>query len=230
MSANQYASDVVVLNPKFKKTSYNDVKAVYLAAEDLKVAGSILYQAYHDDPLFIDIFQAEKEGYESRLRAAIREELNAFWSAKQPMIGLFDEDRLLAVACLLEPNADIGPGRYWHWRLKMLLTAGFFSTKQMLEKEQKVREKIPGNHFHMLAFIGVRPDHQHHGLGHKLMSAIDSVMLEIPDSEGVGVYVTLPKCLSFFEHGQYQMVGDLQVGHITGQIMFRPRPVIHSIG
>eukprot|EP01026_Neomeris_dumetosa_P012316 TRINITY_DN14301_c1_g1_i11.p1 TRINITY_DN14301_c1_g1~~TRINITY_DN14301_c1_g1_i11.p1 ORF type:complete len:161 (-),score=9.87 TRINITY_DN14301_c1_g1_i11:50-532(-) len=139
----------------------DNVKAIYLTAEDLKIAGSILYLAYHDDPLFVDIFQAEKEGYESRLRSAIREELNAFWIARQPMIGLFEGERLLAVACLISPNSAFGPGRFWHWRLKMLLTAGFFGTKQMVDKEQKVREHMPVENFHMLSFIGVHPDHQH---------------------------------------------------------------------
>lgn len=204
------------------------VKAIYLAAEDLKIAGSILYQAYHDDPLFVDIFQAEKEGYESRLRSAIREELNAFWLARQPMIGLFEGERLLAVACLISPNAAFGNGRFWHWRLKMLLTAGLFGTRQMLDKEQKVRESMPADNFHMLSFIGVHPDHQHHGLGHILMSAVDSVVLEGSQSEGVGVFVTLPKCLSFFEDGDYQHIKDLQVGHITGQIMFKNRPEQNS--
>ncbi len=202
----------------------NNIKAVYLAAEDLKIAGSILYQAYHDDPLFVDIFQAEKEGYESRLRSAIREELNAFWQAKQPMIGLFEDERLLAVACLISPNSTFGPGRFWHWRLKMLLTAGFLGTRQMVEKEQKVRDHMPADQYHMLSFIGVHPDHQHRGLGHILMSAIDSVMLQEPSSKGVGVYVTLPKCLAFFEDGEYEHVKEVGVGHINGEIMFRNRP------
>lgn len=201
-----------------------NIKAIYLAAEDLKIAGSILYQAYHDDPLFVDIFQAEKEGYESRLRSAIREELNAFWQAKQPMIGLFEDERLLAVACLISPNSTFGPGRFWHWRLKMLLTAGFLGTRQMVEKEQKVRDHMPAEQYHMLSFIGVHPDHQHRGLGHILMSAIDSVMLQEPSSKGVGVYVTLPKCLAFFEDGEYEHIKEVGVGHINGEIMFRNRP------
>lgn len=203
----------------------NNIKAVYLVADDLKVAASILYQAYHDDPLFLDIFQAEKEGYEERLRAAIREELNAFWLAKQPMVGLFDDDRLLAVACLINPETGIGPNRFWHWRLKMLLTAGFFSTKQLVDKETKVKEHVPASNYHMLSFIGVHPDHQHLGLGHVLMSAIDSLLLEDNDSEGVGVFVTLPKCLGFFDDGDYDMVKPLKVGRITGHLMFRPRPL-----
>ena len=201
----------------------DDVKAVYLTAEDLKIAASILYNAYFDDPLFVDIFQSEKEGYENRLRGAIREELNAFWVAKQPMIGLFLEDRLLAVACMISPDAAFGAGRYWHWRLKMLLTAGFFGTRQMMEKEEKVRARIPAKNYHMLSFIGVHPDHQHHGLGHILMRAIDSIMLEEPDSEGVAMYVTLPKCLAFFEDGEYKLIEELEVGHIKGHIMFRSR-------
>ncbi|WP_299074153.1 GNAT family N-acetyltransferase [uncultured Paraglaciecola sp.] len=201
----------------------DNIKAVYLAADDLKIAASILYLAYHDDPLFVDIFQYDKEGYESRLRSAIREELNAFWTARQPMIGLFDDERLVAVACLMSPDPELGPSRFWHWRLKMLLTAGYFGTKQMVEKETIVRERVPAEHFHMLSLIGVHPDLQHHGLGHVLMSAIEGIMLEDPISQGVGMYVTLPKCLSFFEDGRYNLVEELEVGNIKGHLMFRPR-------
>ena len=201
----------------------NNIKAVYLAAEDLKIAASILYLAYYDDPLFVKIFKFEKEGYESRLRSAIREELNAFWLAKQPMIGLFDDERLIAVACLVNPDSELGPNRFWHWRLRMLLTAGYFSTKQMVEKETRVRERVPAEHFHMLSLIGVHPDHQHNGLGHMLMSAIEGIMLEDKNSQGVGMFVTLPKCLSFFKNGYYNLVEELESGYIKGHLMFRPR-------
>jgi hypothetical protein len=56
-----------------------------------------------------------------------------------------------------------------------------------------------------------------------LMSAIEGIMLEDPRSQGIGMYVTLPKCLSFFEDGHYSMVEELKVGHITGHLMFRHR-------
>ncbi|ALS97751.1 GNAT family N-acetyltransferase [Lacimicrobium alkaliphilum] len=201
----------------------DDIKAVYLTEEDLVVASSILYQAYHDDPLFMEIFKAEDDEYESRLRGAIREELNTFWRARQPMIGIFEGQRLLAVACVLRPDAGFGPGRFWHWRLKMLLTAGLFGTRQMVEKEQKVKDNVPARHYHLLSFIGVHPDHQHRGLGHLLMGAVDTLVREDPQSQGVAVLVTLPKCLSFFEHGQYHHLSELQVGRIRGQLMFRDR-------
>lgn len=212
------------MNTSEAKALNKNIKAVFLTAEDLKVAGSILYQAYHDDPLFIDIFQSEKEGYEQRLRSAIREELNAFWMAKQPMVGLFDKERLLAVACLTHSDSAFGPGRFWHWRLRMLLTAGFFSTKQMIEKDQKIQQNVPAEHYHLLSFVGVHPDEQHHGLGHLLMSAVESVMLENKNSHGVAVYATLPKYMHFFEDTGYQLVKEMEVGHISGHLMFRQRP------
>jgi len=202
-----------------------DIKAQYLVADDLKVAASILYNAYFDDPLFNDIFEIQKEGYESRLRSAIREELNAFWDAQQPIIGLYEEGRLLAVTCLISPDAAFGAGRYWHWKLKMLLTAGFLGTKQMISKEEKVRECIPAKDYHMLSFIGVHKDHQDIGLGHILMSAIVSLLQEDPKTEGVAVFVTLPKCLSFFVNGKFELVTELEVGHITGKVMFRKKDI-----
>lgn len=199
----------------------NNVEAIFLSVDDLNVAASILYNAYVDDPLFADIFQAEKEGFDNRLRSAIREELNAFWVAEQPMIGLFDNGRLVAVACLTSPDAAFGAGRYWHWRLRMLLTAGLFGTKQMLEKEEKVRALVPATNFHMLSFIAVHPDYQHHGLGHILLGAIDSVVEEDKKSEGICVFVTIPKHRSFFNDDNYQVVGELCLSHVNGKVMFR---------
>ncbi|MBT3134812.1 GNAT family N-acetyltransferase [Alteromonas sp. ALT199] len=203
--------------------SQDAVKAIYLTVDDLKVAASILYNAYVDDPLFIDIFRAEKEGYESRLRSAIREELNAFWVAEQPMVGLFEEERLIAVACLTAPDAAFGSGRYWHWRLRMLLTAGLFGTKQMLEKEEKVRALVPADDFHMLSFIAVHPDYQHHGFGRLLLGAIDSVIEEDEKSEGVAVFVTVDKHRTFFNDDNYQVVGQLSLSHVNGEVMFRQK-------
>ncbi|MFW8590298.1 GNAT family N-acetyltransferase [Glaciecola sp. 2405UD65-10] len=199
------------------------IRAAYLSADDLRVAASILYNAYFDDPLFVDIFQGEKEGYEARLRSAIKEEINTYYDAKQPLVGLFEDDRLLAVTCLTNPDTAFGAGQFWHWRLKMLLTAGYFGTKQMIAKEEKVREKIPAENYHMLSLIGVHPNYQDIGLGHVLMSAILGLMVEDELSQGVAVLVTLPKCMSYFLDAEFERVEEIEVGHITGTVMFRPK-------
>ena len=200
-----------------------EIRATYLAAEDLKLAASLLYQAYHDDPVFLEIFNGEKEDYEQRLRASIREELGVFWQAKQPMVGLYLGEAMVGVACLNSPDDGIGFERFWHWRLKMLLSAGYFSTKQMMEKEKTIMSAVPLKKFHMLSFIAIHPLHQHHGFGHYLMAAVNTVLDEHADSEGVAVYATNDKYREFFKDVDYEFVKEVQVGHVTGALMVHYR-------
>lgn len=198
-----------------------DFEVKYLSSGDLKIAASILYNAYFQDPLFKDIFKVAEEGYEMRLRSAIREELNVFWDAKQPMLGVYRASSLVAVTCLIAPNPDFGHGRYWHWRLRMLLTAGFLGTQSLLAKEKHVRENLPTPNCHMISFIGVHPQHQDQGIGHILLAGINEIIHQHSDSEGVAVYVTLDKCLSFFEDGGFKHVKKLQTAGINGRIMYK---------
>ena len=196
-----------------------DIKAAYLSAQDLKLAASLLYQAYHDDPVFLEIFSSDKSDYEQRLRAAIREELNAFWQAKQPMVGLYLGDNIVGVACLNNPEDGVSSERFWHWRLKMLLGAGYFSTKQMIEKEKIVLAAVPLKKFHMLSFIAIHPLHQHHGFGHYLMAAVNTILDEHKESEGVAVYATSKKYKAFFKNVNYQFIEEVEVGNVSGSFM-----------
>ena len=205
------------------KINNDDIKAVYLSAEDLKLASSLLFQAYHDDPLFLQIFNVDKADYEQRLRASIREEINAFWQTKQPMVGLYLGDTMVGVACLNCPVQGVSSDRFWHWRLKMLLGAGYFSTKQMIEKEKKILAAVPMTNFHMLSFIAIHPLHQHNGLGHYLMSAINSLMDEYADSEGIAVFATTETYRKFFKDVRYQFVQEVCVGKVSGSLMVHYR-------
>ncbi|RUO22551.1 GNAT family N-acetyltransferase [Aliidiomarina iranensis] len=196
---------------------------IYLEHEHLATAASLLFQAYQDDPLFLSIFQAHKEGYEQRLRAAIREELAVFYQHEQPIFGLFEGDTLEGVVCMTRPGAAFGPERFWHWRLRMLLTAGYVSTKQMLEKERIIAEAMPVNHYHMLTFIAVHPNYQQHGLGDLLVHAARAELVEAPESAGIGLLATRPNYAKFFAQRGFHHLRDIQVGEITGQLMFFAR-------
>lgn len=200
-----------------------DIRAAYISAEDLKIAASLLYQAYHDDPVFLEIFNSTKIDYEQRLRTSIREELSAFWHAKQPMVGLFLGETMVGVACLNSPNEGCGSERFWHWRLKMLLGAGYFSTKQMIEKEKTVLAAVPMKNFHMLSFIAIHPLHQHHGFGRYLMAAVNTILDEDKSSEGVAVYATTRKYREFFKDVDYTFIKDVNIGKVSGSLMVHYR-------
>lgn len=200
-----------------------DARLAYLAAEDVRVAASLLYQAYQGDPLFMHVFNAYKDGYEQRLRAAIREELSGFWQAGQPMIGLYQGDTLEGVVCLSHIHSQQDTGRYWHWRLKMLLTAGYVSTKQMIEKERRIAEAVTYTDYLMVSFIAVHPRYQHRGLGQLLVRGVNSLLEDKPEAQGVVALATRPEYESFLHQQGFDPVCTIEVGAIQGALMALPR-------
>lgn len=196
---------------------------IYLQQDDLAPAASLLFSAYQHDPLFQSIFQINKEGYEQRLRAAIREELAVFFEHQQPMFGLFNHETLEGVVCMTRPGGNFGPERFWHWRLRMLLTAGFVSTKQMLEKERIIAEAMPVKNYHMLTFIAVHPNYQQQGLGDLLVHAARNELERDPNSAGIALLATRPDYAKFFASRGFHELRSVAVGDIKGQLMFLTR-------
>lgn len=195
----------------------------YLVAEDLKVAASLLFQTYYDDELLQKIFRADKADYDKRLRAAIREDLTSFWESGQPIIGIRDGGTLLGVACLTRPGKSFGPGRFWHWRISMLLTAGFLSTKQVMEKERRIQEAMPDVPYHMLAFIAVAPQYQQQGIGHLLVEAAKSAFQEDPESQGIAVFLTRADYQAFFKKRGYRLQAQIEFETLSGELLFYPK-------
>ncbi|ACA87564.1 GNAT family N-acetyltransferase [Shewanella woodyi] len=196
-------------------------RAVYLTAEDLRVAASILYNAYHDDPFFIDsLYAGDMSMYEQKLRGAIREELNELWQQEQALIGLFDADRMVGVACIVTQQVPLGESRYWHWRLKMLISTGWQSTQALIKKESSLLEHLPSPHCGILQFIAVSPTEQGKGLGAQLVQAALSWCDEQPELDGIGVFASDQNhALLFSQHG-FTLLEQLSIGKVEGELLF----------
>ena len=201
----------------------SDIRAEYLSSEDLKIAASLLYQSYREDPVFMEIFHSEKPDYEQRLRSLIREELAVFWETKQSIVGLYSNENLIGVACINDKENGFESTRVWHWRLKMMLSAGYFSTKQMLEKEKIIEETVPFKSYHLLSLIAILPQYQHRGLGHYLISAINNVLEAHPTSEGIVVYATTERYFNLFKKAGYKVMDEVKIGNVSGSLMIHTR-------
>ena len=64
-------------------------------------ARSLLYNAYRHEPTFAYIFEAQRPGYERRLRVMVREWVRQHFYLQLPAIGLLVEDRLIALALIV---------------------------------------------------------------------------------------------------------------------------------
>ncbi|MCL1067088.1 GNAT family N-acetyltransferase [Shewanella olleyana] len=198
-------------------------RAVYLTAEDLRVAASIIYNAYHDDPFFIEALATTNQAsYEQKLRASIREELTELWQQEQPLIGWFDGERLIGVACVITHQVPLGESRYWHWRLKMVLGTGWNSTQALMKKEHIILESLPSKQYGILQFIALSPIEQSKGNGAKLIQAVLSWCDEQPELDGIGVFVNNPKHAELFAREGFNHLSELTIGSVDGEILIYP--------
>ncbi|MEZ9199056.1 GNAT family N-acetyltransferase [Shewanella sp. 10N.286.54.B9] len=198
-----------------------ECRAVYLTAEDLRVAASILYNAYHDDPFFMDaLYRNDTAQYEQKLRGAIREELNELWQQEQGLIGIFSDERLIGVACIATQQVPLGEARYWHWRLKMLISAGWQSTQAWIKKEHQIVESLPNANCGIIQFIAVSTNEQGKGYGSQLVKTVLSWCDEQPHLDGVGVFVSDAGHNKLFANHGFEKLEELEIGNVAGELMF----------
>lgn len=196
-------------------------RAVYLTADDLRVAASIIYNAYHDDPFFMDaLYRGDRSQYEQKLRAAIREELNELWQQEQALIGLFDGERLIGVACVIKQDVPLGESRYWHWRLKMLLGTGWQSTQALMKKESTIIEQLPSENCGIMQFIALTPSEQNKGNGRRLVQAVLSWCDERPELDGIGVFATQDNHIAMLRSQGFAQLTPITIGKVDGELLF----------
>ncbi|KZN32698.1 GNAT family N-acetyltransferase [Pseudoalteromonas luteoviolacea] len=202
-----------------------EISVKFLAPEDIHVAASLLYQAYHEDPLLINILNESNESkYESKLRALIREELSSFGKAGQPIVGVYVNDNLVAVACAFASQSEIDAARGWNWRLRLMMATGRLQTQQLLEKERTIQAQLSEYQgYYFLSFIAVDPHYQGLGYGHYLLSALDTLVVENQGVAGLAVFVTKSNQVNFFESHGYQLIKQLVFKSASGDLLFKPR-------
>ncbi|RYV03246.1 GNAT family N-acetyltransferase [Shewanella sp. OPT22] len=199
-------------------------RAVYLTAEDLRIAASLLYNSYYDDPFFIEVLGSDnKMVYEQKLRAAIREELNSLWQQEQALIGLFEDQRMLGVACIMTQEVPLGEDRYWNWRLKMMLGTGWQPTQAMMDKESQILKHLPGKHCGILQFIAVAPNEQNKGYGRTLVHTALSWCDEQPKVNGIGVWVNQDEHYELFANTGFEPVTKIAINSVEGELLFHSR-------
>lgn len=200
-------------------------RAVYLTGEDLRLAASVIYNAYLNDPFFLDtLFDGDRNQYEQKLRAAIREELHELWLQEQPLVGLFEQHRLIGVLCVAAHQDVLGDSRYWHWRLKMILGAGWHGTRQWLHKESTLVAQLPGSHCGIIQFVCITPQEQGKGLSHLLLQAVTHWCDEQPSMDGLAVWVNQDTHLHWFNQHGFVHLGALASGNTEGQLLFYAGP------
>ncbi|WP_278929282.1 GNAT family N-acetyltransferase [Pseudomonas qingdaonensis] len=187
-------------------------------------ARSLLYQAYRHEPTFRYLFEADRPGYDHRVRATVRELVRQHFFQDLPALGLLVQDRLIGIALIAPPQRRLGITESWAWRLRMLLSAGLRCTRRYLDYQAAVMACVPGDAVHVLPLLGIHPQFQGHHYGEQLLLALHDWCAEDEQSEGVVLNTGNDHYLEFYKREGYLEIGEIAVGPIREHVFFHPNP------
>ena len=199
------------------------VTLTYLQSQDSRKICNLFGNAYHADPVFRYIFDDPKINYDTSLRSLFREEIQLHTQRHQPLIGATDGEVLVGAACVFEPGLSNLGEREWNWRMRMLMSSGVASTSRFLDKELRISQALLGFNCHRLNLLGVRSDWCHQGVGDTLLTGVDSLVEEHPNSEGSAIFVSDLDLMPWLSQHGYQEMSQVEFGNFTGKLAFRPR-------
>ncbi|WP_460415597.1 GNAT family N-acetyltransferase [Pseudomonas sp. microsymbiont 2] len=188
-------------------------------------ARSLLYHAYRHEPTFAWLFEAQRPGYERRLRVMVREWVRQHFYLQLPAIGLLLEDRLVGLALIVPPQRRLGVTDSWAWRLRMMLGTGLRCTRRYLDYQAALAGCLPPEPVHVLPLLGVHPQFQGRHHGEQLLQAVHDWCADDPATEGVVLDTGNAHYLAFYERQGYQEIGEIAVGPIRERVFFHPAPV-----
>ncbi|MNE08642.1 Acetyltransferase (GNAT) family protein [compost metagenome] len=187
-------------------------------------ARSLLYHAYRHEPTFAYLFEAERPGYEHRVRATVRELVKQHFFQELPALGLLLDDRLIGIALIAPPQRRLGITESWAWRMRMLLSTGFRCTRRYLDYHEAVLACLPSGAVHVLPLLGVHPQFQGKHYGDQLLAALHNWCAEDTHSEGVVLDTGNPRYLEFYKRQGYEEIGQVAVGPVLEHVFFHPNP------
>ena len=192
-------------------------------------ARSLLYQAYRHEPTFRYLFDADRRGYEQRVRATVRELVKQHFLQDRPGLGLLVNDRLVGIVLIAPPLRRLDITESWAWQLRMVLSTGLRCTRRYLEYHQAVLACVPGDAVHMLPLLGIHPEFQGQHYGEQLLEAVHNWCAEDEHSEGVVLDTGNPRYLEFYKKQGYVEIGEVAVGPVREHVFFHANPqVLHT--
>ncbi|MFE8071735.1 GNAT family N-acetyltransferase [Marinobacteraceae bacterium S3BR75-40.1] len=194
---------------------------VRLDASALNEAKSVLYQAYRHEPTFQYLFDADRTGYEKRIRATIRELINLYLDLKQDAIGVLLDETLVGVAFIGSPDLRLDLANQLSWRLRMILTAGLSCTRRYIEYHEQIKRVLPEKQVHQLPLMGVHPKYQNRGMGRLLLEAVEKMCEENPRTGGLVLDTGNSRYLEFYRSMGFHEVGEVHLGNVTEHVLLK---------
>lgn len=187
------------------------MKAEFLAEKNSREAISVLSEAFFDYPVMHYIL-GNKNNYKEKLHKLVGFFVEARVLRNEPMLGVYNPDNLLVAAAIVTLPENIPAPEELMERRKMLW-------KELGSEEQKRYEAygnaagalMPPQPHHHLNMIGVRTAYKGKGLARKLIDAVEELIREHPDSEGLSLNTETESNIKLYLHLGFSLIGHTKV-------------------
>lgn len=170
-----------------------------------------LCEAFHDYPVMrYGVGEAGAE-YDRFLREMIHVFVSSRVLREDPILGIEDAGRLVAIATITAPGERPVPADFSALRDAMWEILGP-AARARYEVLVAVWERlaIPGVHYHV-NMLGVRHAYAGRGLGGRLLREVHAMSLAHLTSTGVSLSTEDPKNVALYQHCGYRVVGHERV-------------------
>lgn len=195
---------------------------VELGRERRGEAADLLARALAPYPTMRWLCEAERPGFEERLRAIYRVAIRMQIAEGQPTLGLLRGERLLAVAIVHDPGRAMTPRSALTGLVGSVLSPARSTMRRGHRYESAIARARPRDPHHFLSVIGVRPEEQRRGYGRALMDAIHARADRDPRSAGVCLDTCDSRNRSYYERFGYEECARCRTGPLEQWILFRP--------
>lgn len=204
MRSNGFATQVVELGP-----------------EQRPEAADLLTRALASYPTMRWICDADRRGFEERLRAIYRVSLAMQHREGQPSLGLLDGGRLVAVAVVHDPGRRLTARSALAGLVGSVLSPARSTLARGHRYETAIARERPRDPHHFLSVIGVEPERQRQGHGRVLMDALHARAARDPGSAGVCLDTCDPRNRRYYESFGYGLHARCTTGPLEQWILFR---------
>jgi len=204
-------------------TELPNMRIVKMSRENMSQAQSLLCDAYKDNEFTRYMFNAERSGYEQRLRGFIHEELLLHFSLSNISLALTLDNRMVGIAMVSRADIPLSMATNWRWRMGMYSVVGVLYTERLRSYYKAVQASLKDKKHYWISLMGLHHDFQHHGYGHALVEAIHTECEKESNYCGISVDSVDSQYKHFFQSLGYQKEAEFKVGKMTMDVLFHPR-------
>jgi ribosomal protein S18 acetylase RimI-like enzyme len=191
---------------------------IEISSDRIDAAVEILTLSFQNYPLTRYFLS----GQENQLKDLFRLCCDWRFALQWQLVGVLNCDRLVAVACLTEPDIDLDPELMMEVNEKFRSVLGE-STVARLEKYNRMQDehRLPEPHFYLQLF-GVDPNEQGKGYGRILLEEIHARSQAHPTSIGVCLDTETSENVELYQYLGYRVTTKTQIDGVNIWCMFRP--------